>query len=73
MIKANIRKYRIKKGLTSAQLAEMIDVSHEYMRQLQSLKDKHNCSFETLYKICMALEIKIDDLLNTENEDILMV
>ena len=55
VIKRNIKKYREQKDLTSAELAEMIDVSHEYMRQVQSEKDKHNCSFETLYKICVVL------------------
>lgn len=69
VIKMNIRKYRKQKGLTSAELAEMIDVSHEYMRQVQSEKDKHNCSLQTLYKICIALDIKMDDLFSTEMVD----
>lgn len=69
VIKRNIKMYRKQKGITSADLAEMIDVSHEYIRQIQSERDKHNCSLATLYKICVALEIKIDDLLSLEIED----
>lgn len=68
-IKINIRKYRLMRNITSAELAEMIDVSHEFMRQVQSESDRHNCSFETLYKICVALNIKIDDLLQENKRE----
>ena len=35
-IRRNIKKYRNEKGLTSAQLAEMVDLSHDFIRQIQS-------------------------------------
>ena len=33
-IRRNIKKYRLEKGLTSAQLAEMVDLSHDFIRQI---------------------------------------
>ena len=35
-IRKNIRKYRLGKGITSAELAEMVDFSHDFIRQIQS-------------------------------------
>lgn len=61
-IRRNIRKYRKEKGLTSAQLAEMVDLSHDYIRQIQSEKAGHNFSVETLYKISVALGVSLDKL-----------
>ena len=54
-IRRNIRKYRKEKGLTSAQLAEMVDLSHDFIRQIQSEKAAYNFSVETFYKISVAL------------------
>ena len=36
----HIREARIEKGWTQAQLAEAIDVSHEFVRALESQKEK---------------------------------
>lgn len=62
-IRKNIRKYRKDKGLTSAQLAEMVDLSHDFIRQIQSEKAKYNFSVETLYKISVALGVSLDKLI----------
>lgn len=61
-IRRNIRKYRKEKGLTSAQLAEMVGLSHDFIRQIQSEKAGYNFSVETFYKISVALEISLDKL-----------
>ena len=37
-IRLNIKKYRQEKGLTAAELAEMIGRSHDFMRQIESKK-----------------------------------
>ena len=37
-IRKNIKKYRKEKGLTSAQLAELVDLSHDFIRQIESEK-----------------------------------
>lgn len=60
IIRRNIKKYRKEKGLTSAQLAEMVDLSHDFIRQIESEKTKYNFSVETLYKISVALNVSLD-------------
>lgn len=56
-IRRNIRRYRREKGLTSAQLAEMVDLSHDFIRQIESEKVRYNFSVETFYKISVALGV----------------
>lgn len=63
IIRKNIKKYRKEKGLTSAQLAEMVDVSHDFIRQIESTKVAYNFSVDTFYKISVALDVKLDDLI----------
>ena len=63
MIRRNIKKYRKEKGLTSAQLAEMVDLSHDFIRQIESEKVGYNFSVETFYKISVALEVGLDKLI----------
>ena len=62
-IRRNIKKYRKEKGLTSAQLAEMVDLSHDFLRQIESEKVGYNFSVETFYKISVALGIGLDKLI----------
>ena len=61
-IRRNIKKYRKEKGLTSAQLAEMVGLSHDFIRQIESEKTRYNFSVETFYKISVALETGVDKL-----------
>lgn len=58
----------MKKGITSAELAEMVDLSHDFIRQIQSEKVAYNFSVETIYRISKALDIPIDKLITKENE-----
>ena len=62
-IRQNIKKYRKEKGLTSAQLAEMVDLSHDFIRQIESEKVGYNFSVETFYKISVALDVSLDQLI----------
>lgn len=62
-IRKNIRKYRKEKGLTSAKLAEMVDLSHDFIRQIQSDKASYNFSVDTFYRISVALGVSLDDLI----------
>lgn len=62
-IRKNIKKYRKERGLTSAQLAEMVDLSHDFIRQIESEKVGYNFSVETFYKISVALEVSLDKLI----------
>lgn len=61
-IRANIRRYRKEKGMTSAQLAEAVGLSHDFIRQIQSEKGRYNFSVETFYKISVALGVSMDKL-----------
>lgn len=65
-IRRNIKKYRKKRGITSAQLAEMVDLSHDFIRQIESEKVGYNFSVETFYKISVALDVSLDDLIKKE-------
>ena len=60
IIRRNIKKYRKEKGITSAQLAEMVGLSHDFIRQIESEKTRYNFSVETLYKISVALDVSLD-------------
>lgn len=62
-IRKNIRKYRREKGITSQQLAEMVDLSHDFIRQIQSDKAAYNFSVDTFYKISVALGVTVDMLI----------
>lgn len=67
-IRKNIKKYRKEKKLTSAQLAELVDLSHDFIRQIESEKTAYNFSVDTFYKISVALEVKLDDLIQENVE-----
>ena len=67
-IRKNIKRYRTEQGLTAAQLAEKAGLGHDYLRQIESEKDRHHVSLVSLYKISKALNVSIDTLI-AENDD----
>lgn len=67
-IRQNIKYYRKEKGITSAELAEMTGLSHDFVRQLQSnSKHTYNFSVETFYKISVALGVGMDELIKKQS------
>ena len=62
-IRHNIKKCRKEKGLTAAELAELIGRSHDFVRQIESEKVAYNFSVETLYRISVALDVSLDKLI----------
>ncbi len=62
-IRKNIKKYRKERKMTSAELAELVDLSHDFIRQIESEKTAYNFSVDTFYKISVALDVKLDDLI----------
>ena len=50
------------KGMTSAELAEKVGLSHDFIRQIESEKTRYNFSVETFYKISLALGVSMDVL-----------
>ena len=67
-IRKNIRKYRKEKKMTSAELSELVGLSHEFIRQIQSDKAAYNFSVETFYKISVALGVSLDDLIKKNSD-----
>lgn len=62
-IRKNIRKYRKEKGITSARLAELVELSHDFIRQIESEKSAYNFSVDTFYRISVVLDVTLDMLI----------
>lgn len=71
VIRHNIKKYRLLKGLTQAQLAEKAELTHDYIRQIESDKVANTFSVQTLYDISVALDIELKVLFETEDDFVL--
>ena len=69
IIGQNIKKYRKERGLTSAQLAERVGLSHDFIRQIESEKARYNFSVETFCKIGTALDVSLDELVRESPEE----
>jgi len=65
-IRKNIKKYRKERKMTSATLSELVDLSHEFIRQIESEKIAYNFSVETFYKISVALDVTLDMLIQKD-------
>ena len=66
-IRKNIKKYRIERNMTAAQLAEIAGLGHDYLRQIESAKDRHHVSLISLYKIAKALNVTMDELVEEQD------
>ena len=62
-IRKNIKKYRKEQKMTAAELAELVDLSHDFIRQIESVKVGNNFSVETFYRISVALGVSLDALI----------
>lgn len=68
-VSRNIKKYRKERGLTQAQLAEAVGVSHEFIRRIESKKGKKTFSFETVWNISKVLNVGLDKLVEIDPEE----
>lgn len=75
-IRKNIIKYRKEKRMTSAELAEKMGLSHDFIRQIQCKGKKtkngykpYNFSVDTFYRFSVALGVKLDDLIQEYEEN----
>ena len=59
-ISKNIKKYRKEKGITQEQLAVDIGLSYDFTRRLEFKKGEIGYSIDTLYKISVVLDTRID-------------
>ena len=60
IIRRNIKKYRMEKGMTSAQLAEMVGVRRETIMRLEA--GKYNPSLKLAIDISKAVNTPIEEL-----------
>ena len=66
-VRKNIKKYRIAKGMTQQDLADVAYLSHGYIREIESMKMASTFSLDAVEKIANALEIEIKLLFEEEN------
>lgn len=62
MVRKNIRKYRLIRGYTLQELADISGFSHGYVRDLESLTIDKTPTLEAIGKFADALEIDIRQL-----------
>lgn len=62
MISKNIRKLRIKKGISQDRLSKLADLSLNTIVNIETGKNP-NPTIQTLQKIAHSFEVKVDDLL----------
>ena len=67
-IAKNIKKYRNIAGISQAELAERVGVSHEFIRRNESKKGRKSFSVDTLWKISVALNINPGLLFEIESD-----
>ena len=62
IVRKNIRKYRQLRCMTQQELADAADLSHGYIREIESLNMGSTFSLDAVEKIATALNIEIKDL-----------
>jgi transcriptional regulator with XRE-family HTH domain len=68
-VRLNIRKYRRKKGITQQELADLADLSHGYIRDIESINMVVTFSLDAVEKIANALDVKIKDMFEEETKE----
>lgn len=70
-IAKNIKKYRNIAGISQAELAERVGVSHEFIRRNESKKGRKSFSVDTVWKISIPLNVNPGLLfeINTDNSN----
>ncbi len=62
LVRYNIKKYRKLAKITSQELADRSGFTHQYIRNLESLKSFQRPRLDTIYRIAQALNIDIKKL-----------
>ena len=62
IISKNIKKYRLKKGMTQKDLAIKSGYSYAYIRRVEGPKCIKNFSIQTIYRLAKSLDIDIKQL-----------
>ena len=67
IINKNIKKYRKESGYSLMEVAEILDMSYDYLRRIESNKDEvKTCSLKLLIKFSILYNRKLDDFLQEE-------
>lgn len=68
VIYRNIKKFRKESGYELKDVAEILDMSYDYLRRIESQNDDvKTCSLKLLIKFSILYNKKIDDFLKEEN------
>lgn len=67
IIRKNIKKFRKEKKYTQQQLADKVDLSVDYICEIESPTKKKSFSIVTLGRIADVLETDIKEFFNIEN------
>ena len=70
-ISKNIKKYRNIAGISQAELAERVGVSHEFIRRNESKKGRKSFSVDTIWKISVALDINPGLLFDIDMDELI--
>ena len=68
-VRLNIRKYRRLAKITQQELADLCELSHGYIRDIESIKMGITFSLDAVEKIAKALNIKVKDLFEEIEND----
>ena len=65
IIYKNIKKFRKESGMSLMEVAEILDMSHDYLRRIESNNYKiKTCSLKLLIKFSILYNKPLDDFLN---------
>ncbi len=67
-VRYNIRKWRKAKGMTQQQLADAADLSHGYIREIESINMGITFSLDAVEKIAYALGVEVKYLFEETKE-----
>ncbi|MCL2843425.1 MAG: helix-turn-helix domain-containing protein [Oscillospiraceae bacterium] len=65
-IRKNIKQHRKQRKMTGEQLAELVDLSYDFIRQIESEKVANTFSVDTLYRIAVVLNVSVDVLMGIQ-------
>ncbi len=68
-ISYNIKKYRKLRHYTQEELAEYANISYDFMRRIEGTSGTCGLSVYTLYKLALALNVSVDELMEIKLAD----
>ena len=68
IIRENIRKYRLQRKLTQQDLAEMTDISREYICDIENESRNKHLTIATLGRIAEALNVPIGKFFDSNSK-----